>query len=170
MLEKRFNLVMENYGGLITSIAKKYAKKGQDINDLKQEAYLKIWECLSDYDESVSSMSTYIYIIVNRHLQQKVNPYMEKKYVTEKIEYVDFFEKDYSDNTISLYQIIKESNEKVQIVFNLLSELKTEKNIRKRKTGVKHITKFCREKLNWKRREVLKSLDELKNIYKEIYC
>lgn len=82
-VEMDFELLMENYGGLVTKIAKKY--KGMDLTqDDIQEGYLGLWNAFRTYNE-VNCFSTHATWKVRQRFQHmKTNEVALKRDTREK--------------------------------------------------------------------------------------
>lgn len=62
------DLLIDRYGGLIWSLARKACPTAQDAEDATQDILLEIWKSASRFDESVASETTFIATITRRRL------------------------------------------------------------------------------------------------------
>lgn len=59
---------LDQYGGLVWSLARRYCKTQSDAEDAAQEIFVEIWKSAQKYDPDVSSESTFISLIARRRL------------------------------------------------------------------------------------------------------
>lgn len=59
---------LQQYGGLVWSLAKRYCRTVSDAEDASQEIFLEIWRCADRFDPARSAESTFIATIARRRL------------------------------------------------------------------------------------------------------
>ena len=63
---------MNDYGGLVWSVARKLLRDQADAEDAVQEIFLDIWKTAGRFDESVASPATFIAMIARRRVIDKI--------------------------------------------------------------------------------------------------
>jgi RNA polymerase sigma-70 factor (ECF subfamily) len=74
--------VMDQYGGLVWSLARRSCYNPADAEDATQEIFLDIWKSAGRYDESKGSETLFVAMIARRRLIDRIRrqgrePYME---------------------------------------------------------------------------------------------
>jgi RNA polymerase sigma-70 factor, ECF subfamily len=74
--------VMDQFGGLVWSLARRSCYNPADAEDATQEIFLDIWKSASRYDESKGSETLFVAMIARRRLIDRIRrqgrePYME---------------------------------------------------------------------------------------------
>ena len=59
---------VERYGGLVWSIARRYAEGREDAEDAVQEIFLDLWRSAGRFDERVAGEATFVAMIARRRL------------------------------------------------------------------------------------------------------
>ena len=60
--------VLEAYGGLVWSIARKYFGRSDEAEDAVQDAFIAVWKAADRYDPEVAAESTFIAMIARRRM------------------------------------------------------------------------------------------------------
>lgn len=60
--------VIDQYGGLVWSLARRFSISSEDAEDAVQEVFLDVWKSAARYDPSVASEATFIAMIARRRL------------------------------------------------------------------------------------------------------
>lgn len=60
--------VLDRYGGLVWSLARRFSYSTSDAEDAVQEIFLDVWKSAARYDETVASEATFIAMIARRRL------------------------------------------------------------------------------------------------------
>lgn len=60
--------VIDTYGGLVWSIARKYFGRSGEAEDAVQDAFIAVWKAADRYDPEVAAESTYIAMIARRRM------------------------------------------------------------------------------------------------------
>ena len=60
--------VIDAYGGLVWSIARKYFGRSDEAEDAVQDAFIAVWKAADKYDPEVAGESTYIAMIARRRM------------------------------------------------------------------------------------------------------
>lgn len=60
--------VLERYGGLVWSLARRYCANPADAEDATQEVFIDLWQSAHRYDEAVASEVTFVAMIARRRL------------------------------------------------------------------------------------------------------
>lgn len=63
---------MDNYGGLVWSIARKMLRNAEDAEDAVQEIFVEIWKNAERFDESKASEATFVAMIARRRIIDKI--------------------------------------------------------------------------------------------------
>lgn len=63
---------LDQYGGLVWSIARKMLRNQEDAEDAVQEIFVEIWKNAERFDESIASEATFIGTIARRRLIDKI--------------------------------------------------------------------------------------------------
>ena len=63
---------MDNYGGLVWSLARRFTSSAADAEDATQEIFLEIWRSAARYDSSMGKETTFITTIARRRLIDRV--------------------------------------------------------------------------------------------------
>lgn len=58
--QKGFNILYNNYSGALFGVINKIVQSDDDANDLLQDAFLKIWRNIDNYDSSKGSIFTWM--------------------------------------------------------------------------------------------------------------
>lgn len=61
-------LCLDQYGGLVWSLARRFCHDRAEAEDAVQEVFISLWENASRFDESVASETTFVAMIVRRRL------------------------------------------------------------------------------------------------------
>jgi RNA polymerase sigma-70 factor, ECF subfamily len=74
--------VMDQFGGLVWSLARRSCYNAADAEDATQEIFLDLWKSASRYDESKGSETLFVAMIARRRLIDRIRrqgrePYME---------------------------------------------------------------------------------------------
>jgi RNA polymerase sigma-70 factor (ECF subfamily) len=59
---------LDDYGGLVWSLARRFLSNRQDAEDAVQEIFVSVWQSAGRFDPSVGSESTFIAMIARRRL------------------------------------------------------------------------------------------------------
>lgn len=59
---------LDEYGGLVWSLAKRFTSNADDADDATQEIFVELWQSASRFDPSVASECTFISAIARRRL------------------------------------------------------------------------------------------------------
>jgi RNA polymerase sigma-70 factor (ECF subfamily) len=59
---------LDEYGGLVWSLARRFLSNRQDAEDAVQDIFVSVWQSAGRYDPSVGSESTFIAMIARRRL------------------------------------------------------------------------------------------------------
>lgn len=70
--EQRFYKAIKENEALLYKTARRYFINGYDMEDKIQELYTKIWLEIDKYDESKAKMTTWLYHILDNHMQNLV--------------------------------------------------------------------------------------------------
>lgn len=62
------NAVIDAYGGLVWSLARKYFGRSAEAEDAVQDAFIAVWKAADKYDPQVAAESTYIAMIARRRM------------------------------------------------------------------------------------------------------
>jgi RNA polymerase sigma-70 factor (ECF subfamily) len=60
--------VIDAYGGLVWSLARKYFGRSAEAEDAVQDAFIAVWKAADRYDPEVAAESTYIAMIARRRM------------------------------------------------------------------------------------------------------
>ena len=60
--------VIDAYGGLVWSLARKYFGRSAEAEDAVQDAFIAVWKAAEKYDPQVAAESTYIAMIARRRM------------------------------------------------------------------------------------------------------
>ncbi len=60
--------VLDRYGGLVWSLARRFSSSQSDAEDAVQEIFVDLWKSAARYDPSVASEATFIAMIARRRL------------------------------------------------------------------------------------------------------
>lgn len=60
--------VIDTYGGLVWSIARKYFGRSGEAEDAVQDAFIAVWKAADRYDPEIAAESTYIAMIARRRM------------------------------------------------------------------------------------------------------
>lgn len=60
--------VIDAYGGLVWSLARKYFSRSDEAEDAVQDAFIAIWKAADKYDPEVAAESTYVAMIARRRM------------------------------------------------------------------------------------------------------
>jgi RNA polymerase sigma-70 factor (ECF subfamily) len=60
--------VIDTYGGLVWSLARKYFGRSAEAEDAVQDAFIAVWKAADRYDPEVAGESTYIAMIARRRM------------------------------------------------------------------------------------------------------
>ena len=60
--------VIDAYGGLVWSLARKYFGRSAEAEDAVQDAFIAVWKAADKYDPQVAAESTYIAMIARRRM------------------------------------------------------------------------------------------------------
>ncbi|MGB0767373.1 MAG: RNA polymerase sigma factor [Phycisphaeraceae bacterium] len=60
--------VIDAYGGLVWSIARKYFGRSAEAEDAVQDAFIAVWKAADRYDPDVAGESTYVAMIARRRM------------------------------------------------------------------------------------------------------
>lgn len=60
--------VIDAYGGLVWSLARKYFGRSAEAEDAVQDAFIAVWKAAAKYDPEVAAESTYIAMIARRRM------------------------------------------------------------------------------------------------------
>jgi RNA polymerase sigma factor (sigma-70 family) len=60
--------VIDRYGGLVWSLARRFSISSEDAEDAVQEIFLELWKSASRYDPAVGGEATFIAMIARRRL------------------------------------------------------------------------------------------------------
>lgn len=112
--EKRFEKTIKDYDAMIHQIARRYFLNGYELEDKIQELYTKIWLEIDKYDQKKAKMSTWLYHILDNHMQNLVKSH--NKHI----------------NTIFNLDVnLHESDKDVEITFeNLIAMLKVDESVK----------------------------------------
>jgi RNA polymerase sigma-70 factor (ECF subfamily) len=62
------NECLERYGGLVWSLARRFAKRGDDAEDAAQDVFIELWKKAERFDPSIASEMTFVAMIARRRL------------------------------------------------------------------------------------------------------
>ncbi|MEM6260496.1 MAG: sigma-70 family RNA polymerase sigma factor [Planctomycetota bacterium] len=62
------NNVMDAYGGLVWSLARKYFGRSAEAEDAVQDAFIAVWKAADRFDPEVAAESTYVAMIARRRM------------------------------------------------------------------------------------------------------
>lgn len=74
---------MDQYGGLVWSLARRYSESAADAEDATQEIFLEIWKSAARYDPAMGKESTFIATIARRRLIDRLRA-AKRRPVTEQ--------------------------------------------------------------------------------------
>lgn len=83
-------MCIDNYGGLVAGIARRYLKSSADVDDLVQEIFTELWRKADRYDPSRSKESTFIGVLARRRSidsVRKLSRQPELKPLTEDMDF-----------------------------------------------------------------------------------
>lgn len=60
--------VLDRYGGLVYSLARRFSRNEQDVEDAVQDIFLDVWRSAERYDETLGAEVTFIATIARRRL------------------------------------------------------------------------------------------------------
>jgi RNA polymerase sigma factor (sigma-70 family) len=63
---------LDNYGGIVWSIARKMLRNTEDAEDAVQEIFIEVWKNAERFDESKASETTFIAMIARRRIIDKI--------------------------------------------------------------------------------------------------
>lgn len=63
---------LDQYGGLVWSIARKMLRSTDDAEDVVQEIFIDIWKNAARFDEKLSSETTYVAMIARRRIIDRI--------------------------------------------------------------------------------------------------
>lgn len=99
-LEKEFEGIMKEYGGIITKICYSFSSDPEEFKDLRQEVMYHIWKGLQNF-RNESKLSTWIYrISFNSCISYQRK---EKKYTKVPVENILMDTEDTSDSKLADY-------------------------------------------------------------------
>lgn len=104
--EQGLELLKKRYNDLIVYVLKSLRLSNQDIEECCQDIYMKIWNNISNYDKSYSSLKNYILIITRR---LGLNYVRKNQKLLKEIQYeqMDIFKGINQEMTIDWENIIK---------------------------------------------------------------
>lgn len=76
--------VLDRYGGLVWSIARRFSANAADAEDAAQEVFIDVWRSASRFDESLSSEESFVALIARRRLVDRFRR-VERKPVTTSL-------------------------------------------------------------------------------------
>jgi len=59
---------LEQYGGLVWSLARRFSPSAEDAEDSAQEIFTELWKCAERFDPGVASEATFIAMVARRRL------------------------------------------------------------------------------------------------------
>ena len=62
------NEVLDRYGGLVWSLARRFCANPSDAEDATQEVFIDLWQSARRFDESLASEATFVAMIARRRL------------------------------------------------------------------------------------------------------
>jgi len=71
---------LDQYGGLVWSLARRMLPGGNDAEDAVQEIFVEIWKNADRFDESKSSETTFIAMIARRRLIDRIRKHTRQPY------------------------------------------------------------------------------------------
>lgn len=60
--------VLDRYGGLVWSLARRFCANAADAEDAAQEVFIDLWQSAKRFDESLASEATFVAMIARRRL------------------------------------------------------------------------------------------------------
>ena len=62
------NECLDRYGGLVWSLARRFAKHGDEAEDAAQDVFIELWKKAERFDPSIASEMTFVAMIARRRL------------------------------------------------------------------------------------------------------
>ncbi len=62
------NEVLDRYGGLVWSLARRFCANSSDVEDATQEVFIDLWQSARRFDEALASEATFVAMIARRRL------------------------------------------------------------------------------------------------------
>ncbi len=109
---------LDNYGGLIWSLARRMLADQNEAEDAVQEIFIEIWKNAERFDETQSSETTFVAMIARRRLIDRLRK-SSRKPIVDSFEDILVEPSDNRDKTI---QTNIEAKEVAQIIRNLRPE------------------------------------------------
>ena len=76
--------VIDAYGGLVWSLARKYFGRSAEAEDAVQDAFIAVWKSAERFDPEVAGESTYIAMIARRRMIDQRGPGLAYDLLTGK--------------------------------------------------------------------------------------
>lgn len=106
--------VIDAYGALVWSIARKYFGRSAEAEDAVQDAFIAVWKAADRYDPEVAAESTYIAMIARRRMIDRLRK-QARRPSTQTLDSSPELEVESSDRLVD--------EEQVQTVLRVINEL-----------------------------------------------
>ena len=108
-LRRRYELAIKEYSPLIDRICFGYARCKEDMDDLRQDAMLNLWESMSVFKDQCS-MKTWVYRLTLNSCVSSLRKSYRSPVTVQMTEFCDVIEEDQHQQLSELHEAISQLN------------------------------------------------------------